>query len=40
MAVADAAREVRAAARYVTRSKGGAGAVREACEHILKARVK
>ena len=40
MAVADAAAEVRAAARYVTRRKGGAGAVREACEYLLKARGK
>jgi YrbI family 3-deoxy-D-manno-octulosonate 8-phosphate phosphatase len=40
MAVADASSEVRAAARYVTPSNGGAGAVREACEYLLKARGK
>lgn len=37
MAVADAAEEVRAAARYVTDLPGGGGAVREAIEYILKA---
>ncbi|MBW1785570.1 MAG: HAD hydrolase family protein [Deltaproteobacteria bacterium] len=40
MAVADAVEEVRQAAVYVTRCKGGAGAVREACEYLLKARGK
>jgi YrbI family 3-deoxy-D-manno-octulosonate 8-phosphate phosphatase len=40
MAVADAAPEVRAAARYITSSNGGAGAVREVCEYLLKARGK
>lgn len=38
IAVADAADEVRQAARLVTRKKGGDGAVREVCELILKAR--
>lgn len=37
-AVADAAPEVRAAAHVVLRTNGGQGAVREACERILKAR--
>jgi 3-deoxy-D-manno-octulosonate 8-phosphate phosphatase (KDO 8-P phosphatase) len=37
-AVADAAPEVRAAAHVVLRSGGGQGAVREACERILKAK--
>jgi 3-deoxy-D-manno-octulosonate 8-phosphate phosphatase (KDO 8-P phosphatase) len=36
IAVADAAEEVRRQADYVTRSAGGHGAVREACEWILK----
>ncbi len=36
-AVADAASEVRQAAHVVLRHNGGHGAVREACEHILKA---
>ncbi len=36
MAVADAAEEVRAVARFVTTLHGGRGAVREAVEHILK----
>jgi 3-deoxy-D-manno-octulosonate 8-phosphate phosphatase (KDO 8-P phosphatase) len=35
VAVADAAAEVRAAARYVTTVPGGSGAVREAVEHLL-----
>ena len=38
MAVADAVPEVRAAAHVVLRAGGGQGAVREACEMILKAR--
>lgn len=38
MAVADAAPEVRAAAHVVLRANGGQGAVREACERILKAK--
>jgi 3-deoxy-D-manno-octulosonate 8-phosphate phosphatase (KDO 8-P phosphatase) len=37
-AVADAAPEVRAAADLVLRTNGGQGAVREACERLLKAR--
>lgn len=37
-AVADAAPEVRAAANVVLRANGGQGAVREACERILKAK--
>ena len=37
VAVADAASELRAAARYVTKNRGGNGAVREVCELILKA---
>ncbi|MCK6545586.1 HAD hydrolase family protein [Myxococcota bacterium] len=37
-AVADAAPEVRASAHIVLRAGGGQGAVREACERILKAR--
>ncbi len=37
MAVADAVREVRDAAEYVTTRPGGLGAVREAVEHLLKA---
>jgi YrbI family 3-deoxy-D-manno-octulosonate 8-phosphate phosphatase len=38
IAVADAAPEVRVAAHYITRQAGGAGAVREAIEMILKAK--
>lgn len=38
IAVADAHELVKARALYQTRAKGGAGAVREACETILKAR--
>ncbi len=38
IAVADAHELVKARALYQTRAKGGAGAVREACEAILKAR--
>jgi 3-deoxy-D-manno-octulosonate 8-phosphate phosphatase (KDO 8-P phosphatase) len=37
MAVADASPEVKAAAHVVTRARGGAGAVREAVEMILRA---
>lgn len=40
MAVADAAPEVHAVVRYVTRAPGGRGAAREAVEHILKAQNK
>jgi len=36
LAVADAAEEVRAVARYVTQRRGGRGAVREALEHVLR----
>jgi 3-deoxy-D-manno-octulosonate 8-phosphate phosphatase (KDO 8-P phosphatase) len=38
MTVADAAREVREQADYITRRRGGHGAVREICEWILKCR--
>jgi 3-deoxy-D-manno-octulosonate 8-phosphate phosphatase (KDO 8-P phosphatase) len=38
MAVADAAPEVRRAAVFVTASPGGRGAVRDAIEHLLRAR--
>lgn len=38
LAPADAAPEVRQAADYVTRHRGGRGAVREAIEHLLKRR--
>jgi len=37
IAVANAVAEVKAAARYVTEQPGGAGAVREALEHLLRA---
>ena len=37
-AVADAAPEARAAAKVVLRTGGGQGAVREACEMILRAK--
>ena len=37
LAVADAGRDTRAAAHYVTRLPGGFGAVREVCELVLKA---
>lgn len=37
-AVANAVLEVRAAARWVSRRAGGAGAVRELAEHLLRAR--
>jgi 3-deoxy-D-manno-octulosonate 8-phosphate phosphatase (KDO 8-P phosphatase) len=40
VAVADACPEVRAAARFVTRAGGGAGAVRETIELILAAQQK
>ncbi len=40
VAVADACKEARDAADYVTRQKGGRGAVREVCEIILKAQGK
>jgi 3-deoxy-D-manno-octulosonate 8-phosphate phosphatase (KDO 8-P phosphatase) len=38
IAVADAHETVRECAEMVTSAKGGAGAVREVCEAILKAR--
>lgn len=38
MAVADAVSEIRCVAAFVTSSPGGSGAVREAIEHLLKAR--
>jgi 3-deoxy-D-manno-octulosonate 8-phosphate phosphatase (KDO 8-P phosphatase) len=37
VAVADAAEETRAAAHYITRARGGLGAVREVAEIILRA---
>lgn len=40
MAVADAAAEVRGEAHYVTHTRGGHGAAREAIEHIIKAQGK
>jgi len=40
VAVADAAQEVLSAATFVTRNRGGHGAVREVCEWILKAQGK
>jgi 3-deoxy-D-manno-octulosonate 8-phosphate phosphatase (KDO 8-P phosphatase) len=39
-AVADAHRDVRRAAGIVTRLRGGRGAVREVCDHLLRLRVK
>ena len=38
IAVADAHADVRAAARHVTRARGGMGAVREVCDLLLEAR--
>lgn len=38
VAVADAVREIKAAAAFSTKNKGGKGAVREICEAILKAK--
>ena len=40
VAVADAVPEVKRAAHYVARARGGEGAVREAVEIILKAQGK
>jgi 3-deoxy-D-manno-octulosonate 8-phosphate phosphatase (KDO 8-P phosphatase) len=40
IAVADAAREVREAADFITKSRGGSGAVREACELLLRSQGK
>jgi 3-deoxy-D-manno-octulosonate 8-phosphate phosphatase (KDO 8-P phosphatase) len=36
IAVGDAVAEVREVAKYVTRATGGNGAVREACEHVIR----
>jgi 3-deoxy-D-manno-octulosonate 8-phosphate phosphatase (KDO 8-P phosphatase) len=36
LAVGDAVDEVKRAAEFVTSSNGGCGAVREACEYVLK----
>ncbi len=36
IAVADAVKEIRESADFITRSRGGCGAVREACEWLLK----
>jgi 3-deoxy-D-manno-octulosonate 8-phosphate phosphatase (KDO 8-P phosphatase) len=38
MTVANACDELRAAARWCSAARGGEGAVREACEFILRAR--
>lgn len=40
IAVADAVEEIRGAADLITRSRGGRGAVREACEWLLKCQGK
>ena len=40
IAVADAVREVREASDFITRNKGGFGAVREACEWLLWCRTQ
>jgi 3-deoxy-D-manno-octulosonate 8-phosphate phosphatase (KDO 8-P phosphatase) len=40
VAVADAAEELKSCAHYITRKRGGQGAVRELCELILKAQGK
>ena len=40
VAVGDAAEEVRDAADFITKSKGGDGAVREICEFILRCQNK
>lgn len=40
IAVADAVRDVRRAAAYVTRAGGGRGAIREVCDLILSARTR
>ncbi len=40
IAVADAVKEVREAADFITRNKGGCGAVRETCELLLKCQGK
>ena len=36
MAVGDAVAEVKQVAKYVTQARGGDGAVREACEHVIR----
>ena len=40
IAVADAVKELREASDFITRDKGGCGAVREVCEWILKCQKK
>ena len=40
IAVADAVPEVRDAASFITKNRGGDGAIREVCELILKAQKK
>ena len=40
IAVADAVREIRERADLITKRRGGAGAVREVCEIILKSQGK
>jgi 3-deoxy-D-manno-octulosonate 8-phosphate phosphatase (KDO 8-P phosphatase) len=40
IAVADAVKEVREAADFITRNRGGFGAVREACEWLLRCQAK
>ena len=40
IAVADAVREVREAADFITKSRGGRGAIREVCEWLLKCQGK
>jgi len=40
VAVADAVEEARRAAHYVTRNRGGRGAVREVCDLIIKGQGK
>ncbi len=40
IAVGDAVKEVRESADFITKSKGGCGAVREACELLLKCQGK
>ena len=40
IAVADAVKEIRGAADFITKSRGGRGAVREVCEWLLKCQRK
>jgi 3-deoxy-D-manno-octulosonate 8-phosphate phosphatase (KDO 8-P phosphatase) len=40
IAVADAVKEVREASDFITKMKGGHGAVREVCELVLKCQGK